>query len=74
MSDAILLEILEELRAVRKIIERDAEPIPFIPQTPPYIPRALANKCVTCGITLDGVMGYACQRPDCPTGLGPVTC
>lgn len=43
---------------------------PFMPivTNPPVI------KCSTCGIKLEGVMGYCCPRGDCPTGMGPVMC
>lgn len=30
--------------------------------------------CGQCGIKLEGVMGYACSKMGCPTGLGPISC
>ena len=30
--------------------------------------------CTKCGMNLDGVMGYVCSDPHCPTGLGPIMC
>jgi spore coat polysaccharide biosynthesis predicted glycosyltransferase SpsG len=30
--------------------------------------------CSECGLVLEGVMGYVCNRRMCPTGLGGVWC
>lgn len=32
------------------------------------------QKCQKCGIQMDGVMGYVCSDPLCPSGFGPITC
>ena len=45
----------------------------------PYAPAPLTNpvdykSCSKCGIKLDGVMGYVCTTPQCPTGLGGAWC
>ena len=46
--------------------------IPYQPWTTPNTP--IGNNCPKCGLKMDGVMGYVCPAPDCPTGLGPVMC
>lgn len=38
-------------------------PNPFQKQPDP-------NVCPKCGLKLEGVMGYVCSHPRCPTGLG----
>jgi hypothetical protein len=30
----------------------------------------LSNKCIQCGLELEGAMGYVCNQINCPTGLG----
>ncbi|AWY09149.1 hypothetical protein vBRpoSV10_27 [Ruegeria phage vB_RpoS-V10] len=82
-TQSLLEAILDELREIRKIVAEPTEPgypDPYLP--PPYIPTSPANpprewparNCSRCGIQLSGVMGYACQHADCPTGLGPTIC
>ena len=52
----------------------------FKTPTPPYpLPDPLpvsdwTKSCPKCGIKLDGVMGYVCSQPRCPTGLGGFWC
>lgn len=55
--------------------------LPKWPIGPDEFPRpgdfptdAPIGKCNTCGIELFQVMGYACPRSDCPTGMGPIMC
>lgn len=56
-------------------------PITF-PATPPSTfkwptinpPIQSPNHCPKCGIKMEGVMGYVCSQPQCPTGLGGVWC
>ena len=42
------------------------QPQPFPTQPTPWDART----CPTCGLKLEGVMGYVCTQPKCPTGLG----
>ena len=52
-------------------------PLPPViaPWIPPYQPHTTTwNQCAKCGLKLEGVMSYCCPNPQCPTGLGPVTC
>ena len=49
----------------------------FVPS--PNIPTPWTNpvdykSCSKCGLKLDGVMGYVCTQPHCPTGLGGAWC
>lgn len=46
-----------------------------VPAAPaaPFFPPAL-NRCVKCGINIDGVMSFCCQNYPCPTGLGGTFC
>jgi hypothetical protein len=37
-------------------------------------PQQATNSCSKCGLRLEGVMGYVCSQPMCPTGLGGVWC
>jgi hypothetical protein len=32
------------------------------------------NACPKCGLRIEGVIGYVCPQPMCPTGLGGVWC
>lgn len=61
-------DVLTKLDEVKELI--GTEPIPDFPQ-PPL--ETYLNECSVCGLKLEGVMGYVCQRgKDCPTGLaGP---
>lgn len=43
----------------------------ILPYPAPIDPISPAQTCSTCGIRLDGVMGYVCTHRDCPTGMGP---
>lgn len=84
----VLKAILSEIRAMRKLLEKHVEgpEVPGIPAypTPPEVPQPYLpgipvpdfspRRCTRCGIELSQVMGYACQDPRCPTGLGPITC
>lgn len=46
-------------------------PFPYDPSTP-YGP--IAKNCAKCGLKMEGVMGYVCTQPQCPTGLGGAWC
>lgn len=76
--------------ALKKIIEKVREENPNIFELPKFpnwpigpdefprpgdfpVDKPIGN-CTTCGIELFQVMGYACPRTDCPTGMGPVQC
>ena len=53
--------------------------IPIIPKLPPadpgpYDPNPVVAICGECGLRIQRVMGYVCQHPRCPTGLGGATC
>ena len=80
-TQSLLEQILEELRAIRKELA-ETPATPTTSDIPPYIPVGPHNspsvspprQCGKCGISLSGVMGYACADPNCPTGLGPSTC
>lgn len=37
-------------------------------------PDGAVAVCGVCGLRIMPVMGYVCQRSDCPCGFGPVTC
>ena len=40
----------------------------------PDFTNPVVGKCSKCGIDLYRVMGYYCNRTNCPTGLGGITC
>lgn len=40
-----------------------------IPDQPKYAPVTVGNNCATCGINVEGAVGYVCSRPKCPVGL-----
>lgn len=42
---------------------------PWPAPMPPTGPYTLNNTCSACGMKFDGPMGYACSRPDCPSGV-----
>ena len=53
-----------------KMPARDYNPLmPDIYKTPVDY-----TSCSKCGIKLEGVMGYCCPYPKCPTGLGGGWC
>ena len=37
-------------------------------------PQQPVKSCSKCGLKLEGVMGYCCPVPQCPTGLGSPYC
>lgn len=45
---------------------------PLVPKWPQY-PES-DHRCGKCGIKIEGVMGYYCPQPNCPCGLGGITC
>ena len=49
---------------------------PYVPPVLPTIPPILHDGpvCSVCGMQLGGVIGYVCNNPQCPTGLGSITC
>lgn len=44
---------------------------PLVPKWP-QMPEP--THCGKCGIKIEGVMGYYCPQPNCPCGLGGITC
>ena len=63
-----------------KIVEieyEDSYPYPDWPLIPqpytPWQPQA-KSQCSECGLVLEGIMGYVCGHPKCPTGLGGPMC
>ena len=44
------------------------------PLTQPGYPWEPVNSCSKCGLKLEKVMGYVCNQPACPTGLGGSWC
>lgn len=53
---------------------KDTIDMPTIPPFKPSEPVFFDNLCPKCDIKLEGVMGYCCPQPKCPTGLGGVWC
>lgn len=43
--------------------------LPTTPVVPDVMPVPVTNGCHVCGIKFDGVMGYVCQRTDCPSAI-----
>lgn len=83
-ADREKIEYLESLivRVGKEPAHRNGDvPTPAIPWTSPnvwpsgpVIPNIGEQRCAQCGIALSPVMGYACGRPNCPTGLGGFSC
>lgn len=59
-----------------KTMARAEQPVQIRPYSPsePYAPYARPNQCSSCGLVLEGVMGYVCANARCPVGLGGVQC
>ena len=63
-----------------KLAQRPITPLPHPLPSMPYQPWVTPNSppmggnCPKCGLKLEGVMGYVCSQPQCPTGLGGVWC
>jgi len=77
------LELDLELISGQHNIPRPSFPNPYIPEpdkipqwpnNPIEWPYRAGSQCPECGIKLEGVVGYVCNRPNCPTGLGPIMC
>ena len=76
----IELEWQEKLDQLNKMMEdaiKDHQHQKFPPQTPPYVhpiplPATWNKTCPSCGLKLDGPMGYVCPNSRCPSGLGNV--
>lgn len=61
-----LLKIIESLSAPK---------YPTFPVTSPYPSPPYTKGCPKCGIGADGgSLGYVCNDPSCPCGLGGVRC
>lgn len=60
----------------RKLMDKLAsmgdKPQPMWPTINP--PITAPNHCHKCGLKMEGVMGYVCSQPHCPTGLGGAWC
>ena len=51
--------------------------VPIIParEVPPsYDPNPTVAICGACGLEIKQIMGYVCNKSNCPTGLGSPTC
>lgn len=50
-------------------------PLPSSPYQPWTTPNSLiGSNCPKCGMKMEGIMGYVCSQPQCPTGLGGSWC
>lgn len=71
------IALLEERLAILEEKKWDLTPKQS-PWTQPMWPTqptwSEPNKCQKCGLQMDGVMGYVCSDPLCPSGLGPIIC
>ena len=65
-----LLRRIERLEA--RVYELENKPIPIYDPIKPIKPET--QHCSKCGLVFDKTMGYVCNRPDCPTGLGGTWC
>ena len=70
----------ERVRNLEKRVEEQAKLIELLQKndTPSWMddhkPLPTSTYCGKCGLKLEGVMGYVCSQPQCPTGLGGVWC
>lgn len=81
-----LAEIKDRIEAIERRLDKPTKFGPrYDPNTPDHWPWPMLplpdepaktgiEFCPRCGIEMKGVMGYVCNRIDCPTGLGPVMC
>lgn len=70
---------MNDITPQKQVAEPWVLPMPYkrdpTPWPDPYTPKWSEPKsCSKCGIKLDGVMGYSCPQPNCPTGLGSAWC
>jgi hypothetical protein len=64
---------VEEQAKLIELLQKNTAIPPWNPSMP-YQPLPTFTKCGKCGLNLEGVMGYVCSQPQCPTGLGGVWC
>ena len=79
--DKMLVQSMEMNRKLmEKLGDRPITPLPYpLPTTQPVWPTinppiAIKDHCHKCGLKMEGVMGYVCTQPQCPTGLGGAWC
>ena len=80
MSNEKLDRIIELLLEIKRLMEKEKGTFPYIPphpynpnENPWTIPYMEKKSCPKCGLNLEGVMGYVCTNPGCPT-FPQVTC
>jgi hypothetical protein len=72
--------LVQSMEMNRKLMDKlasmgDRPQLPAQPMWPTINPPIAApNHCSKCGLKMEGVMGYVCSQPQCPTGLGGVWC
>lgn len=69
-SDWDTVVLANEVKRLKREVERLTNkkiPPPTTPITPWPAPSVYQTACPVCGIS--GIMGYVCQRTDCPTSI-----
>jgi hypothetical protein len=65
----------EDISRIVRAVNHDTN---YIPPVFPFLSDPnnfkIPSSCAKCGIKFDGVMGYVCSQPGCPTGLGGPQC
>ena len=77
--DVVVLanEVKRLRREVNRLTPKKIQP-PTTPITPwpggPIGPITTNSTCPKCGMLMEGCIGYVCNVPKCPTGLGGAWC
>jgi hypothetical protein len=76
MTDSAQLMLRETLQDILQALQRIEQAL--WRATPPYSPAyptmpIAPSVCPKCSMVLDGVTGYVCGAPDCPT-FAKITC
>jgi hypothetical protein len=62
----VVMDIKDKPKKIKPLVPSPSIPSPFT--WPPY-DKTSACTCSVCGLSLQTVMGYVCNRSDCPTFL-----
>jgi hypothetical protein len=63
------LEVAELRQRVNEMEHSRSKPFEITMPNMPYPTWVVPTACSVCGLPFDSVMGYACNNPQCPSGV-----